>query len=39
MTDPVDLLIKNAWLVATMDDQRRELTGDGLLFLTVMSLV
>ena len=27
MTDPVDLLIKNAWLVATMDDQRRELTG------------
>ena len=27
MSDPVDLLIKNAWVVATMDDQRRELTG------------
>ncbi len=27
MTDPVDLLIKNAWLVATMDDQRREIAG------------
>ncbi|MED5361215.1 MAG: 8-oxoguanine deaminase [Actinomycetota bacterium] len=27
MTGPVDLLIKNAWLVATMDDQRREIAG------------
>ena len=27
MAEPVDLLIEDAWLVATMDDQRRELAG------------
>ena len=27
MVEPVDLLIEDAWLVATMDDERRELTG------------
>ena len=27
MVQPVDLLIENAWLVATMDDERREIAG------------
>ena len=27
MVEPVDLLIEDAWLVATMDEERRELTG------------
>ena len=27
MAKPVELLIEDAWLVATMDDQRRELAG------------
>lgn len=27
MVEPVDLLIEDAWLIATMDDERRELAG------------
>ena len=27
MVEPVDLLIEDAWLVATMDEKRRELAG------------